>query len=151
MKILFMTDSHRHFSFLLEMVEKEKPDAFFAMGDYSSDFEELSYVYPDIPCTIVCGNCDFWDRKNPEEILLELEGKRIFLSHGHKYGVKSSLASLLEKGKSLSADIILFGHTHKEYLLEGEIAVANPGAAQDKKYGILEVTQDSVKIQLKKL
>lgn len=151
MKILLMTDSHKHFSFLIEMLEKEKPDAVFAMGDYSMDFEELSYLYPTVPFHIVRGNCDFWDKKTPDESIIEVEGKRILLTHGHLYGVKSNLISLAKRGKELTCDIVVFGHTHKEYFEEGEIIFINPGAAQDKRYGIINITKDKLLVNFKKL
>lgn len=151
MKILFITDSHRHFSFLVEMMEKEKPERVFAMGDYTKDFEELSYLYSEIPFEIVRGNCDFWDSHFSEEKIIFLEGKRIFLTHGHLYGVKSSYHFLREMGKKMKCDIILFGHTHREFLEEKDIILANPGAAQDGKYGILDLQNKKVEIKLKRL
>ncbi len=151
MKILFITDSHRHFSFLIEMMEKEKPERVFAMGDYTKDFEELSYLYPEIPFEMVKGNCDFWDSHFSEEKIIFLEGKRIFLTHGHLYGVKSSYDSLRETGRKMKCDIILFGHTHREFLEEKDMILANPGAAQDGKYGILDLQKEKVEIKLKKL
>lgn len=151
MKILFITDSHRHFSFFVEMMEKEKPERVFAMGDYTKDFEELSYLYSEIPFEIVKGNCDFWDSHFSEEKIIFLEGKRIFLTHGHLYGVKSSYDSLREMGRKMKCDIILFGHTHREFLEEKDMILANPGAAQDGKYGILDLQKEKVEIKLKKL
>lgn len=151
MKILFITDSHRHFSFLVEMMEKEKPERVFAMGDYTKDFEELSYLYSEIPFEIVKGNCDFWDSHFSEEKIIFWEGKRIFLTHGHLYGVKSSYDSLREMGRKMKCDIILFGHTHREFLEEKDMILANPGAAQDGKYGILDLQKEKVEIKLKKL
>lgn len=151
MKILFITDSHRHFSFLIEMMEKEKPERVFAMEDYTKDFEELSYLYSEIPFEIVKGNCDFWDSHFSEEKIIFLEGKRIFLTHGHLYGVKSSYDSLREMGRKMKCDIILFGHTHREFLEEKDMILANPGAAQDGKYGILDLQKEKVEIKLKKL
>ena len=151
MKILFITDSHRHFSFLVEMMEKEKPERVFAMGDYTKDFEELSYLYSEIPFEIVKGNCDFWDSHFSEEKIIFLEGKLIFLTHGHLYGVKSSYDSLREMGRKMKCDIILFGHTHREFLEEKDMILANPGAAQDGKYGILDLQKEKVEIKLKKL
>ena len=151
MKILFIADSHRHFSFLIEMMEKEKPERVFAMGDYTKDFEELSYLYPEIPFEMVKGNCDFWDSHFSEEKIIFLEGKRIFLTHGHLYGVKSSYDSLRETGRKMKCDIILFGHTHREFLEEKDMILANPGAAQDGKYGILDLQKEKVEIKLKKL
>ncbi|RXZ70170.1 metallophosphoesterase [Fusobacterium necrophorum] len=151
MKILFITDSHRHFSFLVEMMEKEKPERVFAMGDYTKDFEELSYLYSEIPFEIVKGNCDFWDSYFAEEKIIFLEGKRIFLTHGHLYGVKSNYDSLREMGRKMKCDIILFGHTHREFLEEKDMILANPGAAQDGKYGILDLQKEKVEIKLKRL
>lgn len=151
MKILFMSDSHNHFSLLVEMMEREKPERVFAMGDYTKDFEELSYLYSEIPFKIVKGNCDFWDHHFSEEKLVLLKGKRIFLTHGHLYGVKSSYDSLRQMGKNMKCDIILFGHTHREYFEKKEIILANPGAAQDGKYGILNIENTKVEIILKRL
>ncbi|AYZ73521.1 metallophosphoesterase [Fusobacterium necrophorum] len=151
MKILFITDSHRHFSFLVEMMEKEKPERVFAMGDYTKDFEELSYLYSEIPFEIVKGNCDFWDSHFSEEKIIFLEGKRIFLTHGHLYGVKSNYNSLRKMGRKMKCDIILFGHTHREFLEEKDMILANPGAAQDGKYGILDLQKEKVEIKLKRL
>lgn len=151
MKILFISDSHHHFSFLVEIIEKEKPERVFAMGDYTKDFEELSYLYSDLPFDIVKGNCDFWDSHFPEEKIIFLEGKRIFLTHGHLYGVKSGYNSLRDMGRKMKCDIILFGHTHREFLEETDIMLANPGAAQDGKYGILDLQKEKVEIKLKRL
>lgn len=151
MKILFITDSHRHFSFLVEMMEKEKPERVFAMGDYTKDFEELSYLYSEIPFEIVKGNCDFWDSHFSEEKIIFLEGKRIFLTHGHLYGVKSNYNFLRKMGRKMKCDIILFGHTHREFLEEKDMILANPGAAQDGKYGILDLQKEKVEIKLKRL
>ena len=80
-----------------------------------------------------------------------MEGKRIFLTHGHLYGVKSSYDSLREMGRKMKCDIILFGHTHREFLEEKDMILANPGAAQDGKYGILDLQKEKVEIKLKKL
>lgn len=151
MKILVLTDSHGHFSFLIEMIEKEKPDVVFTTGDYSTDFEELSYLYPAVPFHIVRGNCDFCDRKNPDEKIIEIEGKRILLTHGHLYGVKSSLTALAKRGRDLSCELVAFGHTHREYFEAGEMIFVNPGAAQDRKYGIINITNGELLVILKKL
>ncbi|WP_261786830.1 hypothetical protein [Fusobacterium necrophorum] len=51
----------------------------------------------------------------------------------------------------MKCDIILFGHTHREFLEEKDMILANPGAAQDGKYGILDLQKEKVEIKLKKL
>lgn len=150
-KVLVFTDSHGRFELLMKMMEQEKPDVVFAMGDYSKDSEELSYLYPSLPFYRVKGNCDFWDRKTAEEEIVDLEGKRFLLSHGHLYGVKRSYDALEERAKILAVDMVLFGHTHRNYEGDGEIPLYNPGAAEDGKYGILIVTKEKITIESKHL
>ena len=45
--------------------------------------------------------------------MLNLEGHRILLTHGHRYGVKNGLGGLLNRAAQEGADIVLFGHTHQ--------------------------------------
>ena len=50
-----------------------------------------------------------------------------FLHQGH--------GSLIKKAREENADICIFGHTHREYLVEKDgTTYVNPGALQDKKY-----------------
>src|SRR3712207_8870533 len=78
--------------------------------------------------TLFRSNCDFWDFSFLEEKLIILEGKRIFLTHGHLYGVKTNYDSLREISLKMKYDIILFGHTHREFLEIKDQILANPGA-----------------------
>lgn len=66
----------------------EDPDAIMHLGDHVSDAEELSYALDLIDFYMVRGNCDF-GAQAPETILTELGGVRLFLTHGHLFGVKS--------------------------------------------------------------
>ena len=46
---------------------------------------------------------------------------------------------LEKKAREENADICIFGHTHREYLVEKDGTVyVNPGALQDKKYVIYD-------------
>ena len=66
-------------------------------------------------------------------------GRKVFLTHGHLYGVKTNLNELEKKAREENADICIFGHTHREYLVEKDGTVyVNPGALQDKKYVIYD-------------
>ncbi|MGL5950700.1 MAG: YfcE family phosphodiesterase, partial [Cetobacterium sp.] len=113
-------------------------------GDVTDDAEELSYVYKDIPFVIVKGNCDYYDRKNEEEILLELMGKKILVTHGHLYQVKQGYIDLEIRTREVGADIALFGHTHRPYLKEGEVILFNPGAVVNGEYGIIDISEEKV-------
>ncbi len=147
-KILVITDSHSHFDKILKMVEKENPDIVISAGDYSRDAEELSYLFKEKEFFIVNGNGDFFDRTHEDEILIEIEGKKFFITHGHFYGVKSSYDSLRKKSLDLECDITIFGHTHRTYLekKEGHPILYNPGAAMDGKYGIVMLHDNDVEI-----
>lgn len=49
-------------------------------------------------------------------MVFELEGLKILLAHGHEYRVKYNYISIEERGKLLGCDIVIFGHTHIQYL-----------------------------------
>ena len=66
----------------------------FHLGDRYDDMNEFESVLGD-KLYRVYGNCDFGG--NPKEILVEVEGVRIFATHGDLYGVKRSLRSMPAK------------------------------------------------------
>ncbi len=116
MDILVFSDSHGRQSKIEEAVARQikKPDAVIFLGDGLRDM--MNAEIGDIPLYCVSGNCDtgcFFvgiDAATAQDVMLG--GKRIFFTHGHKYGVKISLTSLIAEGVLRGADIILFGHTH---------------------------------------
>ena len=100
-KILVLSDSHSYFDEVLKIFEKEKPDIVIGAGDGIKDIDDLSYVHPEAKYYMVKGNCDYFDRNHNEENLFEIDGVKIFLTHGHLYDVKRSLSSIKEIGKNL--------------------------------------------------
>lgn len=73
-------------------------------------------------------------------MVFELEGLKILLAHGHEYRVKYNYISIEERGKLLGCDIVIFGHTHIQYLFsKNGITLFNPGAVYGREYGILEI------------
>ncbi|MBQ8410034.1 MAG: YfcE family phosphodiesterase [Clostridia bacterium] len=127
MDILVFSDSHGRTSKLLEAFERQvkRPDAIVFLGD---GLRDVAYCdFGDIPLYAVCGNCDFYSVyggvRGEDEILITLGGKRIMMTHGHDYGVKSSLGRLVASAVRKDADIVLFGHTHmplEKHLPAGE-------------------------------
>ena len=95
MKILVFSDSHGAMGKMVEAMEHERPHHVFFLGDHYRDGIELSELYPDIPMDIVRGNCD-WG-KGPDLRVVELEGVRFLLTHGHLQYVKSGLDELLQE------------------------------------------------------
>ena len=151
-KILVLSDSHSYFDKVLKIFEKEKPDIVIGAGDGIKDIEELSYIYPKAEYYMVKGNCDYFDRSHNEENLFEIDNIKIFLTHGHLYGVKRSLSSIKEIGKKLNVSLIVFGHTHKPYIeKDGDITLFNPGATEDGRYGIIILEKGKIELIHKQL
>jgi len=140
MKILVFSDSHGMVGFMQRIAEKENPDMILHLGDLESDCDG---AFANIRVVKVRGNCDFHSFEEKERIL-EFGPSKIWMTHGHLYGVKNGLASLLKHGEELGANVILYGHTHRRYLLETDrYVVMNPGTP-DSSYGVIELDHGAV-------
>ncbi len=127
MKILLVSDTHGRDSTLEEALELEKPDFMCHMGDVEGS-EDYIRVIAECPIAMIAGNNDFWTDLNPE-IVFELQGFRILMTHGHYYGAHGGNEQLKSAGRRNGADIVLFGHTHRPTLeFDKDIIVANPGS-----------------------
>lgn len=123
MRLIVTSDSHGRTNLLGQAISSVETDGIVHLGDHYKDIERL---HPDIPVYAVGGNCDVGGE--PER-LIELEGKKIFMTHGHLYHVKSELQSLAHRAQSLGAHVALYGHTHiPGYEYFGRTLVLNPGA-----------------------
>ena len=157
MEIIVISDSHGKQSNIKKILERQikKPAAVIFLGD---GLRDIAYAdIEDIPVYSVKGNCDFGifsDADTPDELLIELGGKKIFMTHGHRYGVKSTLTPLVSMAASKSADILLFGHTHEacEGFLDSEnslglkiekpLYIMNPGSIGSYTYQFGIITVD---------
>lgn len=127
MKILLVSDTHGHDERLEKALEIEKPDFLCHMGDLEGS-EDYIRVLAQCPLAMVSGNNDFFTDLNPE-VTFELQGFRIFMTHGHYYYVSMDTERLKEAARRNGADIVLFGHTHRPILeMEKGLIVANPGS-----------------------
>ena len=139
MKILICSDSHTRLDYFQKIIDIEKPKMIIFAGDHSTDAIDISFANPEIEFKIVRGNTDYFDRETKDIEIFEVNDKRILLTHGHLFGVKSNLEDIEKKAILEKVDICIFGHTHKEYMKEKNgIIYLNPGALQDKKYVIYE-------------
>ena len=108
-------------------------DAVCFLGDIAEDAVWLKKTLSDrskpVEYWAVRGNNDLGSPL-PDELLVSIGGKTIFLTHGHLYRVRWGTDILVARAKECGADIALYGHTHESYCAwEKGILVLNPGAA----------------------
>lgn len=151
-KLLIVSDSHG-LSSELEMLKerhRDEVDLMIHCGDsqlMADDRELAGFVN-------VRGNCDL-ENRFPLETTAELSGRKIFVTHGHKYSVKTSLMSLNYRAKEVGADIVCFGHSHiLGAEMVGGILFLNPGSILlprerfEKTYMIVELLDEVVKLSV---
>lgn len=109
-KIVVLSDTHGDLNALnrLSGVMKES-DYVIHLGDHWSDMNAFAAGLGE-KLLRVKGNCDVSGGES--EILTELVGKRFFITHGHRYRVKSDLLDLSFRAEETAADVVLYGHTH---------------------------------------
>ena len=140
MKILVFSDSHGGVWFMQAVVKRERPDLILHLGDHDRD---CIGAFAAVPVVKVRGNCDYGSDEENERIL-DFGVTKIWMTHGHRYHVKSGLSALMAKGKELGATILLYGHTHRAYLSkEPGLIVMNPGTPE-LSYGVIEMENDLV-------
>jgi len=128
MKILVMSDSH-YDTQVVRLVEKylKDVDIIIHCGDGAPDTEQLIKNFKG-EVYAVRGNCDI-SRRYPKEMIIDVLGVKIFITHGDLYNVKYEYNTIFFKGKELGADIITFGHSHKAIIDEyNGITLINPGS-----------------------
>ena len=155
--ILVFSDSHGKRAKIEEAIERQikKPDAIIFLGDGLRDMTDVDVG--DVPVIAVRGNCDtmnFFTAEAPDEQCVILGNKRIFLTHGHRFGVKSTLTPLINEAAKKEADIVLYGHTHEgfereldcdnEYSikLKNPLYIMNPGSIGSYPYYFGVITID---------
>ena len=122
-KFIVFSDIHGNYNALqkLKPLINENDGAFFA-GDGLKDLLGLRVAN----LHYVSGNCDGFGEC---EKIVEVEDVKIFLTHGHEYGVKGDLQRLYYRASELGANVVIFGHTHQPLIQEiNGILFLNPGS-----------------------
>ena len=148
MKLLVLSDSHGNVDNMARAVELTQPRHILHLGDCLRDAQALHERFPDLPLDTVPGNCDWGSFDQPER-LLEFEGVRVLMMHGHTRDVKFGMASAVMAAREQRAEVLLFGHTHDamcEY--EAGLWVMNPGTIRGgwggATYGVLYLDREMV-------
>jgi putative phosphoesterase len=85
------------------------------------------------PVRAVSGNVDPPEHALPGRIDLDLDGLRIHVSHGHEISTPTA-EKLLAR---YSADVVVFGHTHRAVIVnDGKRIAVNPGAAGPRRFDV---------------
>lgn len=137
MKLLVVSDTHGELEKLKILANKYNDYTKIHLGDRGfdkSELDSLGFIYVD-------GNCDTQDNKDK---LLEIDGLKIFITHGDKYSVKYSLDKLYFKALSLEAEYVFYGHTHIQRIIEANgIKFINPGSLLNDNYCVID---DEIKL-----
>jgi len=147
MKALIISDTHGDIIGLRRILERYPDLTIFHLGDLCAGQKILPKN-----AHIVAGNCDL-DPELPKEKVLEFAGKRIMLTHGDRYRVKSGQLNLYYHALEQKIEIVLFGHTHfpVAYQHQGIIFI-NPGSTfkprgiKEPTYAILHIIQDTIEV-----
>ncbi len=152
MEFLIVLDSHGARRALCEIQTRQvrHVDALLFLGDGLRDLNsDAGNVFA------VQGNCDLFPRMPsgetaPTEQILQFEGHRILMTHGHKWYVKSGEGALVRHAAEENCDIVLYGHTHTPILhtlaagelvgerqLDRPMYVFNPGSLHEGSFGTL--------------
>lgn len=150
MRVLVVSDSHSGLSYMRAWAKLLKPQVMIHLGDYFDDAQVLAGDWPGSRLIQVPGNCDLYRMfpKEPEIRVVKLEGVTVYLTHGHRHGVKSSPAGLVVEARKAGADVALFGHTHQSVCWQTEdgMWVMNPGSCGSfgGSVGLLELERGKV-------
>lgn len=153
MKIGIISDSHGNIECIIKALEKiGEADLWLHCGDYGKDALFIKkYTQKDV--IAVQGNCDSGIDYKIDEFI-EIFGKKIWLTHGHRYKIKHSKNELLWWAKQYEIDIVIYGHTHiAENIDLNNIILFNPGSVSIPRHGnpscgLLEITDEIVKFEI---
>lgn len=149
MVIFVVSDTHmRVDNFLNAIKSLEKPDLVIHLGDNIQDAIKIEKDM-NVKTVMLRGNCDYYTKDCPEEKILNINGKKILATHGHRYDVKYTMSKLLYAAKEKDIDVVLFGHTHVPLITRDDgIVFMNPGSptfprlVYKKTFGILNIEEE---------
>jgi len=142
LKIVVVSDTHGNTDLLDKVIDDCSPfDIIVHCGDgirdiCTADIPENSAVLK------VLGNTDLYSGCDAEDIITEdIFDRTIMVTHGHQFDVKAGLKQLVHEAENFKAGIVLFGHTHKQYLRKGSTLLFNPGNLSGGCYGIIHASE----------
>lgn len=135
-KLLVFSDTHRNLALIRQILPvASECDYVIHLGDYVSDTDFLLPALGEKLIT-VRGNGDF-RFSVPDERVLEVDGVKIFLTHGHRYNVKRTLENLGLETLGRECSLALYGHTHRADITDYcGVKLINPGSFHSPHTGV---------------
>lgn len=131
MRFAVLSDTHGDLSRMFaaaDYIRALKTDALIHLGDFCADAEAMAKELR-LELHAVAGNCDAGRTTHPVVDVLEVEGARILLCHGHTYDVGETPQRLIWAAQERECTAALFGHTHRQFLeKENGVLLMNPGS-----------------------
>ncbi|GAB6179790.1 metallophosphoesterase [Desulfotomaculum defluvii] len=154
MRILVVSDTHGQLDAIYHISKHlGEVDLILHAGDYYRDCDKLAYTLK-VPARGVRGNCDYAG-DGPLEDILNINGLKIFITHGHRHGVKYGTQSIIERAKELGAKVAIYGHTHvSDFRVVDNIIVMNPGSPVQPRgrnrpsVGLIDVQDEDIDIEI---
>ncbi len=140
-KMLLLSDTHGNLGPARRIITHINPDQILHLGDMIADARKLRMEFPQNPMMYVPGNCDMLPTGTLFSAITEVDGCRIFYTHGHEQHVKLSLMRLELAARESQVQVAAFGHTHQPYCecING-LWLVNPGSAHYKmNYALIEI------------
>lgn len=128
MKVLIVSDTHRHNENFVKAVERTAPiDLVVHCGDIEGSELFISQA-AGCPVQMVAGNNDFFSEL-PGELTFKIGALQVWVTHGHHYYVSMGTEFIIEEAKARGVDVVMYGHTHRPSIeYRAGIVVLNPGS-----------------------
>ena len=133
MNVMVVSDTHGRDFNLLRAIEleskEEKIDLLLHLGDLCG-LEGMLHTIAGCPVHYVAGNCD--GVLQPSEKLIEIDGIKAYMTHGHRLQVGGSLLRMEYTTKEKGAYIGFYGHTHVPRIdyCDSGVVLVNPGSIE---------------------
>lgn len=151
MRAVILSDSHGDTASCERAIQSAgEIDLILHLGDIVRDVNYLESRYYPIPVKSVTGNNDFFHTGDYERVV-EFDGHRIFMCHGHTLGVNRGHERLINAAMRNNCSVALYGHTHRAFYEKNEsgVLVVNPGSCSrprggEPSFAVLETDKSKI-------
>lgn len=148
-RLLIVSDSFGNISKLDDVVRKHKNEFDILIHLGNRCYDALSLQDQVDKMILIRGNMELASPKVTSigsfEEEFDIEGVKVFATHGHRYSISSTFVFLKKQAKKIGANIVLFGHTREKKLeFEEDVLYFNPGSLMNNEYGIIAIENGEI-------